>query len=221
MKRSLVTGLGIARPSLRRCRRRRPICRGVRCRTRHRPIWPCLQLDRLLPRSQRRRRLGQLGLERLCRRATARRAACSAATVGYNWQAVGSPWVFGLEGDIDWTSINDSVSCARSATNCETKNDWFGTVRGRVGYAWDRFMPLRHRRRRVRQHRRQRDRLRPAPATPMPAGPSALALRARSSATGPPRSSISMRISATRPAALPPAASRPTSIFGSTFCAGA
>src|SRR3954466_13943501 len=23
-------------------------------------------------------------------------------TVGYNWQAMGSPWVFGLEGDADW-----------------------------------------------------------------------------------------------------------------------
>jgi outer membrane immunogenic protein len=61
-------------------------------------------------------------------------------TAGYNWQGGGSPWVFGLEGDIDWTSINDTVVCA-VGTNCETRNDWFGTIRGRVGYAWDRFMP--------------------------------------------------------------------------------
>ena len=26
-------------------------------------------------------------------------------TAGYNWQGAGSPWVFGLEGDIDWTNI--------------------------------------------------------------------------------------------------------------------
>src|SRR5947199_3542853 len=26
-------------------------------------------------------------------------------TVGYNWQALGSPWVFGLEGDIDWANL--------------------------------------------------------------------------------------------------------------------
>ena len=60
-------------------------------------------------------------------------------TAGYNWQGVGSPWVFGLEGDVDWTGISDSVACG--GLTCETKNSWFGTVRGRVGYAWDRFLP--------------------------------------------------------------------------------
>jgi len=29
-------------------------------------------------------------------------------TAGYNWQAAGSPWVFGLEGDLDWTNIKAS-----------------------------------------------------------------------------------------------------------------
>jgi outer membrane immunogenic protein len=60
-------------------------------------------------------------------------------TAGYNWQGSGSPWVFGLEGDIDWTGIKDSAACG--AVNCQTRNNWLGTVRGRVGYAWDRFMP--------------------------------------------------------------------------------
>ena len=60
-------------------------------------------------------------------------------TAGYNWQAAGSPWVFGLEGDIDWTNLKDSTACG--ALNCQTKNNWFGTVRGRVGYAFDRFLP--------------------------------------------------------------------------------
>jgi len=60
-------------------------------------------------------------------------------TAGYNWQGVGSPWVFGIEGDVDWTSIKDSAACA--GLNCQTKNNWLGTVRGRVGYAWDRFLP--------------------------------------------------------------------------------
>jgi outer membrane immunogenic protein len=60
-------------------------------------------------------------------------------TAGYNWQGVGSPWVFGLETDIDWTNIKDSVACA--AGTCETKNDWLGTFRGRVGYSFDRFLP--------------------------------------------------------------------------------
>jgi outer membrane immunogenic protein len=61
-------------------------------------------------------------------------------TIGYNWQAAGSPWVFGLEGDIDATNIDDSTVCVAGFA-CQTRNSWFGTVRGRVGYAWDRFMP--------------------------------------------------------------------------------
>ena len=62
-------------------------------------------------------------------------------TVGYNWQALGSPWVFGLEGDIDWTDIKGTFANAGCPTGCQTKNDWLGTARGRVGYAWDRVMP--------------------------------------------------------------------------------
>jgi outer membrane immunogenic protein len=61
-------------------------------------------------------------------------------TAGYNWQGTGSPWVFGLEGDIDWSSISDSTACFVGFT-CESKTSWFGTARGRVGYAWDRIMP--------------------------------------------------------------------------------
>ena len=60
-------------------------------------------------------------------------------TAGYNWQGIGSPWVFGIEADIDWTNIHDSISCFGLV--CETKNGWLGTARGRIGYAWDRFMP--------------------------------------------------------------------------------
>ena len=48
-------------------------------------------------------------------------------------------------------------------------------------------------------------------ATPMSAGPSAWASKASSPATGPPSSNISMRTSATRPAARRRAARRPTS----------
>ena len=62
-------------------------------------------------------------------------------TAGYNWQGVGSPWVFGLEGDIDWTSISDSTVCFVATVTCKTENSWFGTLRGRVGYSWDRFLP--------------------------------------------------------------------------------
>lgn len=58
-------------------------------------------------------------------------------TLGYNWQA--GQAVFGLEGDLDWSNIRGSTACG--LTSCETKNRWLGTVRGRIGYAFDRFMP--------------------------------------------------------------------------------
>lgn len=60
-------------------------------------------------------------------------------TAGYNWQGMGNPWVFGLEGDIAWTGIDGSATCGGAA--CETRNNWLGTVRGRVGYSWNRFLP--------------------------------------------------------------------------------
>ncbi len=30
----------------------------------------------------------------------------------------------------------------RHRQNCETRNDWLGTARGRLGYAFDRFLPF-------------------------------------------------------------------------------
>ena len=47
---------------------------------------------------------------------------------GYNWQQ-GGPWVFGVEGDIEATGADDTFAPWKFA------NPWFGTVRGRVGYA--------------------------------------------------------------------------------------
>jgi outer membrane immunogenic protein len=58
-------------------------------------------------------------------------------TVGYNYQV--SQAVFGLEGDIDWSDLSRNRNCA--AFSCETRNNWLSTVRGRLGYAFDRFMP--------------------------------------------------------------------------------
>ena len=60
-------------------------------------------------------------------------------TVGYNWQM--GQAVFGLEGDLDWSNIRGSTNAAVCGTSCETRNNWLGTVRGRIGYAFDRFMP--------------------------------------------------------------------------------
>ena len=58
-------------------------------------------------------------------------------TLGYNYQ-VGQT-VLGLETDLDWSGIKGSSACG--ALTCETKNTWLGTARGRIGYAFDRFMP--------------------------------------------------------------------------------
>ena len=46
---------------------------------------------------------------------------------GYNWQ--NGPWVFGIEGDIQATGANDTFAPWKFS------NPWFGTVRGRAGYA--------------------------------------------------------------------------------------
>jgi outer membrane immunogenic protein len=58
-------------------------------------------------------------------------------TVGYNYQI--SQAVFGLEGDIDWSDLSHDGNC--SAFSCETRNNWLSTVRGRFGFAFDRFLP--------------------------------------------------------------------------------
>ena len=58
-------------------------------------------------------------------------------TIGYNYQM--GQVVFGAEGDFDWSSIRGSTNCG--GLSCETRNNWLSTARGRLGYAFDRFMP--------------------------------------------------------------------------------
>ena len=48
---------------------------------------------------------------------------------GYNWQ--NGPFVFGLEGDIQITGSDDTFAPWKFS------NPWFGTVRGRAGYAFN------------------------------------------------------------------------------------
>jgi outer membrane immunogenic protein len=50
------------------------------------------------------------------------------AQAGYNWQT--GPWVFGVEGDIEVTGADDTFA------SWKFSNPWFGTVRGRGGYAF-------------------------------------------------------------------------------------
>ena len=54
-------------------------------------------------------------------------------TIGYNYQI--SHAVLGVESDVDWSSIRGSTGAS------STSNSWLSTLRGRVGYAADRFMP--------------------------------------------------------------------------------
>jgi outer membrane immunogenic protein len=61
-------------------------------------------------------------------------------TLGYNWQT--GPVVFGLEGDADWADISGSTAGGTCAgLPCRTRSDFLATARGRLGYAFDRFMP--------------------------------------------------------------------------------
>jgi outer membrane immunogenic protein len=59
-------------------------------------------------------------------------------TAGYNYQF--GQVVAGIEGDIDWSGINGSTTNL-CPPGCKTSNTWLATVRGRLGYAADRFMP--------------------------------------------------------------------------------
>ena len=61
-------------------------------------------------------------------------------TVGYNYQI--SHFVFGAEADIDWASISGTTTTAACPAGCKTGDSWLSTVRGRVGYAADRFLPF-------------------------------------------------------------------------------
>jgi outer membrane immunogenic protein len=58
-------------------------------------------------------------------------------TAGYNWQL--GQAVLGLEGDLDWARLTGTLTCPGGA--CSTSSTWLSTVRGRVGYSFDRFLP--------------------------------------------------------------------------------
>ena len=60
--------------------------------------------------------------------------------IGYNWQS--GNWVFGIEADIAWAAIKAEVTAASGPVTATAGSEleWFGTVRGRLGYTWDRFM---------------------------------------------------------------------------------
>ena len=100
-----------------------------------------LQLDRLLPRHQRRLRLGPLALERLRHQ---RRSVRRHGRLDRRLQLAGRRQPVGVRPrrrhrlDQHQGHASSTPTCP---TGCQTKNNWLGTVRGRVGYAWDRVMP--------------------------------------------------------------------------------
>jgi outer membrane immunogenic protein len=55
--------------------------------------------------------------------------------IGFNWQGLfgASPWVLGIEADLQGSGISDSYS--EPGLSVESSLNWFGTVRGRLGYA--------------------------------------------------------------------------------------
>jgi outer membrane immunogenic protein len=59
-------------------------------------------------------------------------------TAGYNYQA--GPMVVGVLADSDWASITGSRLCPIATFVCATRGDFLGSVRARVGYAWDRVL---------------------------------------------------------------------------------
>ena len=64
------------------------------------------------------------------------KGALVGGTVGYNLQT--GSWVWGLEADgaASWIQ-GTNVPCG----NCETRNNWLTTGRGRLGFAWDNWLP--------------------------------------------------------------------------------
>jgi outer membrane immunogenic protein len=62
------------------------------------------------------------------------------STIGANFQV--DSFVFGIEGDFDgsWIDGKKSSPFCSIGTQCETKNSWFATGRGRLGYAVDRVL---------------------------------------------------------------------------------
>lgn len=60
-------------------------------------------------------------------------------TLGYNFQT--GIWVWGAEGDLDYSGMKGSAACFGGT--CETKNSWLGTARLRLGYAgWNNWLPF-------------------------------------------------------------------------------
>jgi outer membrane immunogenic protein len=61
--------------------------------------------------------------------------------VGYNWQI--NQIVFGAETDLQWASMSKTSTVTGANLPAKQELDWFGTFRGRIGYAFDPFWSAR------------------------------------------------------------------------------
>src|SRR5262249_14738728 len=72
--------------------------------------------------------------------------------IGYNWQFA-SNWLIGVEGDFSWTKVDGSTTysplppgptgafaVSPSVMTMSRDVKWLASVRGRLGYAWDRWL---------------------------------------------------------------------------------
>jgi outer membrane immunogenic protein len=60
---------------------------------------------------------------------------------GCNYQAPGSNWVFGIQGDYDWANADAShADPFGGLTTLQSNTKSLASVTGRIGYAWDRFL---------------------------------------------------------------------------------
>jgi len=68
-------------------------------------------------------------------------------TVGYNWQAPGSNYVFGLEGEAGYLHLRSSRQDVNAfplspidSVDSTRLGDAYGVIAGRIGYTWDRTL---------------------------------------------------------------------------------
>jgi outer membrane immunogenic protein len=64
------------------------------------------------------------------------KGAFGGGQIGYNWQMPGSRWVLGAEADIQASGIDETFNLGDGDVR-KSSLDWFGTVRGRLGYAFN------------------------------------------------------------------------------------
>lgn len=58
--------------------------------------------------------------------------------IGYNFQI--NNMVLGIEGDASAADLSGWRACPNAAFTCASRANFLGTIRGRVGYAWDRTL---------------------------------------------------------------------------------